>query len=331
MTTPQPLADAVLAARLCAADPGLGGLVVAGAGPLMPLIEQALVAALPPGAPVKRLPAHIDEERLHGGMDLGATLSAGRPVARAGLLAAADGGAVIVPMAERLGASVAAALAAALDTGMAIAEREGLRLADPARFVVLAEDEGEGVPAPLAERLAFRIDLSGARGEVVLRDLEAGIAVPDSAAAANGPLPAADDGALEALTGAAMALGIDSARAPLFALRAARGAARLAGRARIADEDLALAARLVLAPRATRLPPAEEDAAPPEPPPPPDSTEPGEEQQRPDAVPPQELVVEAALAALPRDLLASLAAGAPMRRAQSQGKGARQRAAQRGR
>lgn len=132
-------------------------------------VMAALSAALGEGAPIKRLPAHIDDERLYGGLDLGATLSSGRPVGRTGLLAEADGGAVIVPMAERLGEGVAAAIAGALDTGDVVAEREGLRVAAPARFVVVALDEGveeERPPAALCERLAFWIDLNSAPSPV---------------------------------------------------------------------------------------------------------------------------------------------------------------------
>ena len=100
MTT---LADALLCARLCALDPGLGGMVVRGGGELADRVIAQLRADLPEGAPLRRVPVHIDEERLLGGLDLTATLARGAAVAQRGLLAEAHGGVVVLPMAERLG------------------------------------------------------------------------------------------------------------------------------------------------------------------------------------------------------------------------------------
>ena len=51
----------------------------------------------------------------------------------AGLLAQADGGVITLAMAERLPAATAALLAAALDTGEAVLERDGLARRLPAR------------------------------------------------------------------------------------------------------------------------------------------------------------------------------------------------------
>ncbi|MBX9731582.1 MAG: magnesium chelatase subunit D [Sphingomonas sp.] len=324
--------DAVLAARLCAIDPGLGGLVLRGGGEARDAVVAALTAGLGAGAPVKRLPAHIDDERLLGGLDLGATLSTGRAVSRTGVLAEADGGLLIVPMAERLADTVAAPIAAALDTGEVIAEREGMTLRSPARFAVVALDDGvesdERPPVALAERLAFWIDL----GEV--RPPKAFPATGDDLKAPGAVAPPATD-VLEAISVTTLALGIDSGRAPIFALRAARASAVLHGRAVIGEEDVMIAARLVLGPRATRMPPPPEVEQAPEAeaPPPPSSDSDTSEQESGEPQPLEDVVLEAALASLPKDVLAQIAAGGGRRSPQGrgQGKGAKQRSPTRGR
>ncbi len=258
-------ADALIAARLLAADAGLGGAVVrAPAGPQ----REAWLAAYRAAAagPLVRLPLHIDDDRLLGGIDLAATIAAGRPVATRGLLAEAAGGTVVVPLAERIGPALAGRLAAAMDGGL--------------RVVLLDEGEGdEGVPAALAERCGLWVDVSGRETAA------APAAAPAPRADEVGPPPAGSDAstrgadrdgaaqgaggaaltdeAVGALCATALAFGVDSARASVFAVRAARIAAALDGRAAVADADLTAAARLVLAPRATRLPPSPEADAPP--------------------------------------------------------------------
>lgn len=134
-----------------------------------------------------------------------------------------------------------------------------------------------------------------------------------------------DDRQLETLVATAAALGVDSMRAPLFAIRAARASARLDGRGAASDEDLALAARLVLGPRATRLPSEPDAPAPAEAPPP----EGGPSR---DAEPLEDRVLDAARATVPADLLAAIAEGRATRHAPpSHGTGARRRSGARGR
>ncbi|MBX9813291.1 MAG: magnesium chelatase, partial [Sphingomonas sp.] len=243
------LADLGLALRLLAAAPGLGGVRVTGAGPLAPAIEAALAIAL--GAPPRRVPSHADAAALTGGLDLAATLAAGRPVFSAGLIAAA-GGVLIVPGVARLDPGAAALLAAALDAG-------------DARLLAFDEEDEN---AALAERLGLWLDLRAlalGASDAALIEAPARLLI---AAVADQGAAVSDEAAIEALAEASLALGIDSARATGFALKAARAAAALAGRTTLDTSDLALAARLVLAPRATRLPQAE---APPEPEPPSDA------------------------------------------------------------
>lgn len=312
-----PLADALIAARLCAIDPALGGMILRGGGEMRDAVIASLRARLPDQAPFRRIPTHIDDERLLGGIDLTATLARGAAVSRIGLLAEADGGVVIVPMAERLTDATAGRIAAAIDSG-------------ETRFLLAALDDGiapdEQPPAALAERVAFWIDLSDAR------DATAADAPP---AAAPVTVAAPSDEVLAALAATAAALGIDSARAAMFALRAARASARLAGRGIIVDEDVMLAARLVLAPRATRVPAAVDEPDADAPPPPPPHTDRGEEEEEeqgdPGAI--DDIVLAAALAALPKDVLARIAAGRTRRSTakRATGAGDRRQSAARGR
>jgi magnesium chelatase subunit D len=258
------VSDALLAAALFAVDPvGTGGIAVRGRwGPVRDEWLAALVALMPERTPVRRVPSGITDDRLLGGLDLAATLQARRPVIERGLLAEADGGIILLPMAERLTSSAVARLTAVLDTGEVVVERDGIAARHAARLGVVAFDEGIGqderLPPPLADRLAFAIDLNDS-------DIEdsawSRADVEDARAALAGV--EADERMATALCEAALALGIDSIRAPLRALCAARAHAALRGASSVDDGDAAIAARLVLAPRATRLP---AEQAPPEPP-----------------------------------------------------------------
>jgi magnesium chelatase subunit D len=296
---------ALRVAQLAAADPhGCGGVVVrAGAGPVRDLWLDRLHGCLEPGRRLHRMPVGIADERLLGGIDLAATLGAGRPVAQAGLLAEADGGFLVVPMAERLTPGTAARLAAALDTGRV----QGVRDAGAARIGLILLDEGAGdderVPEALIDRLAFHLDLTDlawSRTDCDAPDVASGGSEDDRPSAT----------AVADLCQAAAALGITSLRAPLLALRVARLAAARDGRAALTESHVREAARLVLAPRAVRLPPVPEeenaDAQPDTTPPEPSAGSPGEDEAQ--MAQGAESVVEAARAAIPAGLLAQLTA-----------------------
>ncbi|MFN4019817.1 MAG: magnesium chelatase subunit D [Erythrobacter sp.] len=306
-----PLDEAVLAARLFLLAPRLfGGMVLRGSSPA----REALVAALGEHIALRRVPGHIDDEGLLGGIDLAASLAAGAPVRQSGLIEQASGGALIAGMAERLDGGVAGRLAQALDEGNA-----ALVLCDD------ATEPDEGPPASLRERLAFLCDLSQSR-----RWQEVELAPASGTLVAVAPL---DMAAMTALATTADMLGVESLRALIFAGEAARALAALGGRSVADDSDLAGAVRLVIAPRATRLPPEDADQPPApqdEPPPPPDGTrdhQQDSEQQQPDL---SELLVEAAKAAIPADLLAQLAQGKAPRRSNTSGTGQKRKAATRG-
>ncbi len=306
---PDPIEDALLAARLLALSPTtFGGLVLRGASPA----RDRLIEALEKAMLFRRLPGHIDDERLLGGIDIAASLATGEPVEQAGLIEEATGGALLVPMAERLDEAIAGRLAQALDEA---------KLA-----LVLIDDGREADDAPpnaLAERCAFLCDLSQSRewqgivlqsGDAALSDVE--------------PL---DDDALAALAGTAAALGVHSIRPLLFAGEAARAHAALRGRSAVVETDLATAVRLVLAPRATQLPPVEDQPPdqPPEPPPESGDNQSDENSDRSDK-PLDDLLVEAAAAAIPADLLADLVKGNAPRRAGGSGSGQKKKSGLRG-
>ena len=330
-------ADAVVAAQLFAVDPaGTGLLLRARTGPVRERYLALLRASLPASQPLKHLPLHIADGRLLGGLDLNATLQAGRPVAERGLLAEADGGVLLLAMAERMPAATVVHVTAAMDSGECIVERDGLSLRSPARFGVVALDEGlddEFAPAALRDRLALHVDLE----DLSVRDTDEMVVDSEEIAAARARLALlhASDEQIDALCGAASALGIVSLRAPLLALRVAAASAALAENPEVEQDDVALAARLVLAPRALVLPEAKQPEQPPDQPPEPpeDSGDTESDRDAPDldrAL--DEVILAAAQAAIPPGVLAALRAVGGRSRGRSSGKaGALQKSNQRGR
>ncbi|MEM7664979.1 MAG: magnesium chelatase subunit D [Pseudomonadota bacterium] len=308
---PDPLDDALLAARLLTLSPStFGGMILRGASPA----RDALVAGLGEAISLRRLPGHVDDERLLGGIDIAASLAAGRPVEQTGLLREAAGGALLVPMAERLGEAVAGRLSQALD--------------ESTLALVLLDDGTEAEDAPplaLTERCAFLCDLTHSREW-------RGIELPRSSKTDLADVSPLGDEALTALAGTAAALGIHAIRPLLFSGEAARAHAALNDRIEAIEADLAAAVRLVIAPRATQLPPIEDQQPPEQPPEPPQDND--SEQSDTDSDRSEQklddLLVEAAAAAIPADLLAQLAKGNAPRRAGGSGSGQRKKSGLRG-
>ncbi|MDG3041400.1 magnesium chelatase subunit D [Roseicyclus marinus] len=315
-----------LALACFALDPAaLGGIWLrARVGPVRDRVQDALYTALQ-GLNLRRIHPGIGDDALFGGVDLSATLAEGRVVRTTGLLG--DPAVLVMPMAERVKPGLAARLAAALDA------RKGLSL--------IALDEGaepeERLPSALADRLAIHFDLAE-QGLTFSPELALD---RDALAEARALLPRVTlpDGAIAELAEVAARLGIESLRAPLQALAVARASAALSGEDCVESADLLLAVELVLVPRATRFPEMQDDAPEPEPeqdqpdPPPEaeDRPEPEEDEDRMD-LPPAEMLLEAAKAMLPPDLLARLAAGRAVRSSPSaSGSGAAKKGNHRGR
>ena len=315
---------------------------------------ELFTSLLPENAPHKRIPSNISEERLLGGLDFAASIALGKAVAERGVFAEAAGGSVVLTAGSARRATFTH-LARTLDAGRVVVERDGLSEVHPAVFATVAfeADADERVPLALSDRLAFLIDLGAQRSDVIVpggRELVA------EAKKRLGHV-SHSDATLEALTVGATSLGILSCRAVLLALVAARAHAALKGHAVVEEEDIACAARLVLAPRAAdvgaegRPPESEqpdtteggvEDSAFPSdtpnaderrdrPPEPSDGQEETTVSNQPNAEQLADLVVRSAAAALAPGMLAAAAARASNTKTQNGRAGAEQLGGVRGR
>ncbi|SHF69476.1 protoporphyrin IX magnesium-chelatase [Loktanella atrilutea] len=291
--------NALLALRLLAIDPALGGIRIrARSGP----VRDAL-----PLPDALRLHPAMGDDALHGGLDLTATLATGTLVQRGGVLDRS--GPLQLAMAERCPVDLAARLCLHLD----LTPR-----------VLIALDEGtedEAPPAALTERLAFHADLTE-------------VAVTDAVTAAIKnvkPYPVTVDAdRIAQIAHLCAACGIDSARAAGFALRAARAHAVLKGHAEVTEEDLAVACALTLSHRATRMPEASSEDSAADPPPERESAEAEPDSDDTTLQIPEEMLLDAVRALIPDDLLARLAAQ-KARAGRGDGTGAQRKGMSRGR
>ena len=281
-----------LALMMLAVDPALRGVALAapaGSG------KSALLHGmreLQPDLPWVELPLGCDSEALLGGLDLEATLQQGRRVIRSGALARAHGGFLLAESCNLMDDGSANTLLGALEDGLVRIEREGLSLRSPAEFRLLTSfDPSEGAPrAHLLDRLGMivmmpTIRAGEARASIVRRHLQPDAETwSDEAQLLRGLIESAreqlpriklGDAQRRELIRTADALGVQGHRADLFAIRVARASAALGLRDEVQREDLELAARLVLLPRATRQPEQSASAPPPESPTP-ESTPPPE-------------------------------------------------------
>ena len=303
--TPSPWADAEWAAALIAlTGETLGGVHLR--SPPGPVRDYWLerVENLSKQNPIRKIPANIPEGRLLGGIDLGATLKHGKPIAEAGMLGECHGRIVIAAMAERLPRNTVHHLCSALDHGVITVARDGIEAETPARIALIATDEGiedENAHAALADRLGIALDMTtlgihDVDDEIFRhRDIKRAMEMLDRVTLSEQPLTA--------LATLAASLGIDSPRPTLAAARVARASAALRQSKTVDEEDVARALRLCLIPRAQQLP----EIAEPPPEPEPEQTDDAETPPAPEQPPPdEERLLEAALAQLPARLLEQL-------------------------
>jgi magnesium chelatase subunit D len=229
------------------------------------------------GSQAIELPLGVTEDRLLGGLDLERTLATGNRQVSRGLLAQSDGQVLYVDSINLLQPEIANHLAHALDSRLVFVERESVSATHSADFVLVATfnpAEGEA-NALLRDRVGLIVESltdssTDQRADIIERDLRfekdpAGLTeefafetaqIKQAIEAGRERLPRVrvSNERRRQIAQIAMRLGVEGNRADVFALKAARANAALAGRDAIEDEDIVVAIQLVLAPRATTVP-----------------------------------------------------------------------------
>jgi magnesium chelatase subunit D len=325
------------ALMLLAVDPSLGGVVIPSAvGSGKSTLARAFSGILPEGTPFVELPLNVTEDRLIGGVDLEATLASGQRVVQHGVLSKAHKGVLYVDSLSLLDSSAVSHIMDAMSRGVVLVEREGLSEVHPADFMLVGTydpSDGEvrmglldrvGLIVPFATQNDYRARKKIVNTVLGKRDSED---TEDELKMLRGLIEAAKEQLhhvsitreqVQALIQTAMSLGVEGNRVDIFAIRAAVASAALAQRSDVEEDDLKLAMKLVLVPRATRMPEREagpEEMQEEEPPPPdeqeaedenapadtPDSEAEEEQKETPDMI--EELMMDAVETELPDNIL----------------------------
>ncbi|MGQ9483879.1 MAG: VWA domain-containing protein [Desulfosoma sp.] len=239
------------------------------AGQSLPVAERPV--------PLVNLPIGTTEDRLLGTIDIEKALKTGTKAFEPGLLAEAHRGILYVDEVNLLNDQIVDLFLDAAASGRNVVEREGISFSHASRFILVGTmnpEEGDLRPQLLdrfglsvtirgietleerveivKRRLAFEADPEGFRARWAAEDRALAQRIQSARDALL--MVALTEELLRLASQIAVAMGSDGHRADIAMIKAARANAALEGRSMVTDEDLHLAARLVLPHRVKKTP-----------------------------------------------------------------------------